>query len=37
MLGVALIFVPVVAAYQLWLYRTFSHKVTDKELVRVRF
>ena len=32
MLGVALIFVPVVAAYQLWLYRTFSHKVTDKEL-----
>ncbi len=32
MLGVALIFVPVVAAYQFWLYRTFSHKVTDKEL-----
>jgi cytochrome d ubiquinol oxidase subunit II len=32
MLGVALVFVPIVAAYQFWLYRTFSHKVTDKEL-----
>lgn len=32
MLGVALVFVPVVAAYQFWLYRTFSHKVTEKEL-----
>lgn len=32
MLGVALVFVPIVAAYQFWMYRTFSHKVTDKEL-----
>ncbi len=32
MLGVALVFVPIVAAYQFWLYRTFSHKVTDVEL-----
>ncbi|NLY42052.1 MAG: cytochrome d ubiquinol oxidase subunit II [Desulfovibrionales bacterium] len=32
MLGVALVFVPVVAAYQYWLYRTFSHKITDREL-----
>jgi cytochrome d ubiquinol oxidase subunit II len=32
MLVVALVFVPIVAAYQFWLYRTFSHKVTDKEL-----
>lgn len=32
MLAVALVFVPIVAAYQFWLYRTFSHKVTDKEL-----
>jgi cytochrome d ubiquinol oxidase subunit II len=32
MLGVTLVFVPIVAAYQFWLYRTFSHKVTDKEL-----
>ena len=32
MLGVALVFVPIVAAYQFWLYRTFSHKVTEKEL-----
>ena len=32
MLGVALVFVPIVAAYQFWLYRTVSHKVTEKEL-----
>ncbi len=32
MLGVALVFVPIVAAYQFWLYRTFSHKVTEVEL-----
>ena len=32
MLGVTLVFVPIVAGYQFWLYRTFSHKVTDEEL-----
>jgi cytochrome d ubiquinol oxidase subunit II len=32
MLGVALGIVPIVAAYQFWLYRTFSHKVPEKEL-----
>ena len=32
MLVVTLIFIPIVAGYQFWLYRTFSHKVTDKEL-----
>lgn len=32
MLGVTLVFIPIVAAYQFWLYRTFSHKVTEKEL-----
>lgn len=32
MLGVTLVFIPIVAGYQFWLYRTFSHKVTDKEL-----
>ena len=32
MLVVTLIFIPIVAAYQFWLYRTFSHKVTEKEL-----
>lgn len=32
MLAVALVFVPIVAGYQYWLYRAFSHKVTDKEL-----
>jgi cytochrome d ubiquinol oxidase subunit II len=32
MLVVTLIFIPIVAGYQFWLYRTFSHKITDKEL-----
>lgn len=32
MLGVTLLFVPIIATYQFWLYRTFSHKVTDAEL-----
>lgn len=33
MLGVALTCVPVVLAYQAWVYFTFSHKVTDKDLL----
>jgi cytochrome d ubiquinol oxidase subunit II len=32
MLGVALVLVPVVIAYQVWVYHTFSHKVTEDEL-----
>jgi len=32
MLGVALVFVPVVIIYQAWMYKTFSHKVTEKDL-----
>jgi cytochrome d ubiquinol oxidase subunit II len=32
MLVVALIFVPIVLAYQAWVYWTFSHKVTKDEL-----
>ena len=32
MLGVTLVFIPIVAGYQFWLYKTFSHKVTEKEL-----
>lgn len=32
MLGVALLAVPVVIAYQTWVYFTFSHKVTEDEL-----
>ncbi len=32
MLTVALIFVPIVIAYQAWTYKTFSHKVTDADL-----
>lgn len=32
MLAVTLLFIPIVAYYQFWLYRTFSHRVTDKEL-----
>lgn len=32
MLVVALIFVPVVIGYQAWVYKTFSHKVTDADL-----
>ncbi|SFM07198.1 cytochrome bd-I ubiquinol oxidase subunit 2 apoprotein [Desulfomicrobium norvegicum] len=34
MLGVTLVFIPIVAAYQFWLYRTFAHKVTEKELAQ---
>jgi cytochrome bd ubiquinol oxidase subunit II len=33
MLVVALIFVPIVIAYQTWVYFTFKDKVTDEELV----
>jgi len=32
MLGVALLFVPIVVAYQVWMYRTFSHKLTPRDL-----
>lgn len=32
MLVVALTFVPVILAYQAWVYYTFSHKVTEEEL-----
>ena len=32
MLGVALVMVPVVLAYQTWAYVTFRHKVTDQDL-----
>lgn len=32
MLVVALIFVPIVLAYQAWSYKTFSHKVTEADL-----
>ncbi len=32
MLGVALSLVPVVIAYQAWVYVVFSHKITDEEL-----
>ena len=32
MLGVALVFVPIVILYQLWAYKTFSHTITDQEL-----
>lgn len=32
MLIVALTFVPIVIAYQAWVYKTFSHKVTEKDL-----
>ncbi|MDY0275168.1 MAG: cytochrome d ubiquinol oxidase subunit II [Desulfomicrobium sp.] len=32
MLIVALVFVPLVAFYQFWLHRTFSHKITDHHL-----
>ena len=32
MLVVALIFVPLVIAYQAWTYRLFSHKVTEQQL-----
>ncbi|GAB6038421.1 cytochrome d ubiquinol oxidase subunit II [Fundidesulfovibrio butyratiphilus] len=32
MLGVALVFVPLVIIYQGWVYKTFLHKVTEKDL-----
>ncbi|WP_461209637.1 cytochrome d ubiquinol oxidase subunit II [Desulfocurvus sp. DL9XJH121] len=32
MLGVALVMVPVVIGYQAWVYKTFSHKITAKDL-----
>jgi cytochrome d ubiquinol oxidase subunit II len=32
MLGVALTFVPIVIAYQFWVYKTFSHTLTAKDL-----
>ena len=32
MLGVALTFVPIVILYQAWVYKTFSHKVTEKDV-----
>ncbi|AAS97740.1 cytochrome d ubiquinol oxidase subunit II [Nitratidesulfovibrio vulgaris] len=32
MLGVVAIFVPIVIAYQAWVYSVFSHKVTDEDL-----
>jgi cytochrome d ubiquinol oxidase subunit II len=32
MLGVALVFVPVVIAYQFWNFRTFRHPVTKDDL-----
>ncbi len=32
MLGVALVFVPIVIIYQSWAYKTFSYKVTEEEL-----
>ncbi len=32
MLGVALVMVPVVIAYQTWAYITFRHKITDEDL-----
>ncbi|MDY6909053.1 MAG: cytochrome d ubiquinol oxidase subunit II, partial [Thermodesulfobacteriota bacterium] len=32
MLGVALVFVPLVIAYQVWTYRLFRHKVTEADL-----
>ncbi|MFZ5585090.1 MAG: cytochrome d ubiquinol oxidase subunit II [Thermodesulfobacteriota bacterium] len=32
MLGVALVMVPIVLAYQAWAYVTFRHKITDEDL-----
>lgn len=32
MLGVALTFVPIVILYQIWVYKTFSHKITKEDL-----
>jgi cytochrome bd ubiquinol oxidase subunit II len=33
MLGVALIFIPIVIGYQVWVYVLFRHKVTEKDLL----
>lgn len=32
MLGVALVMVPIVIAYQAWVFKTFSHKITQEDL-----
>lgn len=32
MLGVVLVMVPVVLGYQFWVYKTFSHKITQEDL-----
>jgi cytochrome d ubiquinol oxidase subunit II len=32
MLGVALVFVPIVIGYQTWAYMVFSHKITEEDL-----
>jgi cytochrome d ubiquinol oxidase subunit II len=32
MLGVALVFVPIVIIYQSWVYKTFGHKITQEDL-----
>lgn len=32
MLGIAICVVPIVIAYQIWVYRLFRHKITDQEL-----
>ena len=32
MLGVALVMVPIVILYQAWVYKTFSHKITQEDL-----
>ena len=32
MLCVALVFVPIVIAYQAWVYRLFKHKITEEDL-----
>jgi len=32
MLGVALVFVPIVICYQFWMYRTFAGPVTREDL-----
>ena len=32
MTAVALVFVPIVLAYQIWVYWTFRHRVTEKDL-----
>ena len=32
MLGVVLVFVPLVLLYQAWVYKTFSHRLSRKDL-----